>query len=160
MINESEIRLLCERKVAIKTLSGFRKQFRMPNKGDTISEKFLADLAESDLNEDLDKTYSKLRSGFGLKRKELAATEPIGNFGEVATSNFTYEVSVSPIEGEPANVLWRRAISRITNAESVTCPEFEQTFGKQFNILELALETPIDVEDVCLLYTSPSPRDS
>lgn len=148
MINESEIRLLCERKVAIKTLSGFRKQFRMPNKGDTISEKFLADLAESDLNEDLDKTYSKLRSGFGLKRKELAATEPIGNFGEVATSNFTYEVSVSPIEGEPANVLWRRAISRITNAESVTCPEFEQTFGKQFNILELALETPIDVEDV------------
>ena len=30
----------------------------------------------------------------------------------------------------------------------MTCPEFEETFGKQFNILELILEEPIDVEDV------------
>lgn len=148
MINESEIRLLNERKIGVKTLNGFRKHLRLPNKGDTLSEKFIADLAESDLNEDLDEAFSKLRSGFGLKRKELTATEPMGNFGEVATPGFTYEVSVSPIEGESANVLWRRAISRIANAESVTCPEFEKTFGKQFNILEVVLEEPIEVEDV------------
>ena len=148
MINESEIRLLNERKIGVKSLSGFRKHLRLPNKGDTLSDKFIADLAEADLNEDLDEAFSKLRSGFGFKRKELTATDPMGNFGEVATPGFTYEVSVSPIEGESANVLWRRAISRIANAESVTCPEFEQTFGKQFNILEVVLEKPIDVEDV------------
>ena len=148
MINESEIRLLNERKISVKTLSGFRKHFRMPNKGDALSDKFIADIAEADLNEDLEEAFSKLRSGFGLKRKELTASDPIGNFGEVATPSFTYEVSISPIEGESANVLWRRAISRISDAESVTCPEFEETFGKQFNILELVLEEPIDVEDV------------
>ncbi|QEG20657.1 hypothetical protein [Mariniblastus fucicola] len=148
MINESEIRLLSERKISLKTLSGYRKHFRVPAKGDTVSEKFLADLAEADLNEDLDNMFSSLRSGFGFKRKQLTATEPIGNFGEVATPGFTYEVSVSTIEDEPANVLWRRAISRIADADVVTCPEFEKTFGKQFNILELVLEKPIDVEDV------------
>ena len=148
MINESEIRLLNERKISVKTLSGFRKHFRMPAKGESLSDKFIADLAESDLNEDLDEAFSKLRSGFGLKRKELTATEPMGNFGEIATPAFTYEVSISAIEGESANVMWRRAISRISDAESITCPEFEKTFGKQFNILELVLEEPIDVENV------------
>lgn len=148
MINESEIRLLSERKVSVKTLGGFRKHFRMPDKGNTVSDDFLADLAEGDLNADLDTTFAKLKSEFGLKRKELNATDPIGNFGEVTTPGFTYEVSVSTIEGESVNVLWRRAISKISEAETVTCPAFETTFGKQFNILELTLQEPIDVEDV------------
>ena len=148
MINESEIRLLNERKAGIKTLGGFRKHFRKPEKGSTLSDEFLADLAEGDLNEDLDSTFAKLKSEFGLKRKQLSATDPIGNFGEVTTPGFTYEVSVSTIEGESSNVLWRRAISKISDAETVTCPAFEKTFGKQFNILELTLREPLDVEDV------------
>ena len=69
MINESEIRLLNERKISVKTLSGFRKHFRMPNKGDALSDKFIADIAEADLNEYLENAFSKLRSGFELKRK-------------------------------------------------------------------------------------------
>ena len=148
MINESEIRLLSERKVGVKTLSGYRKHIRQPDKGSTLSDEFLADLAEGDLNEDLDNAFAKLRSEFGLKRKQLAATDPIGNFGEVSTPGFTYEVSVSTIEGESTNILWRRAISKISEADSVTSSAFENTFGKQFNILELALREPIDVEDV------------
>ncbi len=148
MINESEIRLLSERKIGLKMLSGFRKHFRMPDKGKTVSDEFLADIAQSDLNEDLDNTFANLKSEFGFKRKELNATEPIGNFGEVATPGFTYEVSVVTIEGESGNVLWRRAISKISDADSVTSPAFEKTFGKQFNILELALQEPLDVEGV------------
>lgn len=147
MINESEIRLLSERKIPIKELSGFRKHHRVPTK-EAASESWLAGLAMEDLNDDLEETFSKLRSGFGFKRKQLAATDPTENIGEVATPGFTYEVSVSPIEDEPKMALWRKAISRITDADSVTSPEFEETFGNQFNILELILEQPVDVEDV------------
>ena len=131
----------------VKSLSGYQKHLRLSSK-EPVSDKFLADLASSDLNDELDKAFKKLRSGFGFKRKELTATEPLENCGEVATPGFTYEVSVSPIEDEPANVLWRRAISRISDAETVTSPEFEKTFGTQFNILELALTEPVDVEAV------------
>ena len=147
MINESEIRLLHESKTLIKELSGFRKHHRVSAK-EAPSLAWLAELALDDLNRDLEETFSKLRSGFGFKRKELTATDPIENIGEVSTPGFTYEVSVSPIEDQPQKTLWRRAISRITDADSVTGPEFEETFGKQFNILELILEEPIDVEDV------------
>jgi len=146
MINESEIRLLNERKMPIKSLSGYQKHHRIGK--EAISEKFLADLAASDLNDELDTAFAKLKSGFGFKRKELTASDPVENFGEVATPGFTYEVSVSTIEDEPANVLWRKAISRISAAETVTCPEFEATFGTQFNILELVLDEPVDVESV------------
>lgn len=147
MINESEIRLLSERKVPVKSLGGYQKHYRLPDK-DVLSDKFLAEWAEADLNKELDEAFAKLRSGFGFKRKELTATDPLENCGEVSTPGFTYEVSVTTIEDEPANVLWRRAISRITDAESVTSPEFDETFGKQFNILELILEEPVDVESV------------
>jgi hypothetical protein len=148
MINESEIRLLSEQKANLKTLSGYRKHHRMPEKGTVIADSFLAEIAENDLNEDLDNAFKKLRSEFGFKRKELSATDPIGNVGEVVTPGFTYEVSISTIEGESANVLWRRAISGIKSADAVTCPEFEATFGKQFNILQIQLKVPVDVEDV------------
>ena len=148
MINESEIRLLCETRRGLKTLSGYRKHHRMPEKGNVVADDFLAELAKQDLNEDLDNAFARLRAEFGFKRRELSATEPIGNFGEVSTPGFTYEVSVSTIEGEGANVTWRRAISNISQADSVTGPEFEKTFGKQFDTLELALKEPIDVEDV------------
>ena len=147
MINESEIRLLNETKVPIKELSGFRKHHRTSGK-DAPSVAWLAELAADDLNQDLEETFKKLRSEFGFRRKQLVANDPVENVGEVAAPGFAYEVSVSPIEDEPKNSLWRRAISRITDAESVTCPEFESAFGKLFNILELTLEVPVDVEDV------------
>lgn len=147
MINESEIRLLHESKTLIKELSGFRKHHRVSAK-EAPSLAWLAELALDDLNRDLEETFSKLRSGFGFKRKELTATDPIENIGEVSTPGFTYEVSVSPIEDQPQKTLWRRAISRITDADSVTGPEFEETFGKQFNILELILKEPVDIEDI------------
>jgi hypothetical protein len=147
MINESEIRLLSERKMPVKSLGGYKKHLKLSNK-EIISDKFLSELAASDLNDELDSAFAKLRSGFGFKRKELTATDPLENCGEVATPGFTFEVSVSTIEGEPSNVLWRRAISRISDAETVTSPEFEKTFGAQFNILELALNEPVDVEAV------------
>lgn len=133
--------------MSVKSLGGYKKHLRLNNK-ETISDKFLAELASSDLNDELDTAFAKLKSGFGFKRKELTATDPLENCGEVATPGFTYEVSVSTIEDEPANVLWRKAISRISDAETVTSPEFEKTFGNQFNILELALSEPVDVESV------------
>lgn len=148
MINESEIRLISQQRTAVKSLSGFRKHHKLPEKGTVLSDSFLADVAESDLNGDLDTTFKKLRAEFGFKRKELSATDPIGNVGEVATPGFTYEVSVSTIEGEGANVMWRRAISGIKSPDAVTCAEFEKTFGKQFNILEIQLKESVDVEDV------------
>lgn len=147
MINESEIRLLHERKIPVKELSGFRKHHRVPTK-EAASDSWLASLAQEDLNADLEETFANLRSGFGFKRKQLTATDPTENVGEVATPGFTYEVSISSIEDEPKMALWRRAISRISDADSVTSPEFEETFGCQFNILELALQQPVDVEDV------------
>ena len=147
MINESEIRLLNERKMPLKSLGGYQKHHRLSGK-EVVSDKFLTDLAASDLNDELESAFAKLRSGFGFKRKELTATDPMENCGEVATPGFTYEVSVSTIDGEPSNVLWRRAISRISDAETVTSPQFEETFGTQFNILELALTEPVDVEAV------------
>lgn len=148
MIDESEIRLLSQHKRAVRNLAGFRKHHRLPERGSVISDEFLASIAKDDLHNDLDETFSKLKSEFGFKRRQLKAADPVENFGEILTPGFTYEVSVATIEGESRDVMWRRAISRIEDAESVSCPEFERTFGRQFNTLEFPMNRAISVEDV------------
>lgn len=147
-INESDIRLLSEKRKPIKSLSGFKKYHRLPGKGDTMSESMLADLAQLDLDEDLDKTFSALRKKFGLKRKELETSGPTDGVGAITTPAFTYEVSVEAMEGESQHIIWRRAISAIKTADAVTSEPFDVVFGTDFNKLEILVNEAIDVESV------------
>lgn len=147
-INESDIRLLSENRLSLKSLAGFKKHHRMPDKGSTVSDSFLADIAQLDLDADLDKTFQALRKKFGLKRKDMATSGPIDGVGAITTPSFTYEVSVETMEDEPQKILWRRAISAITAADAVTSEPFEVVFGTDFNMLEIVLNKAIDVEAV------------
>jgi len=147
-IDQSDIRLISEQRRSLKSLTGFKKHHRLPDKGSTISESFLADVAQLDLDDDLDKTFASLRSKFGLKRKELETSGPIECVGAITTPVFTYEVSVETMEDEPHQVLWRRAISAIKEADSVTSEPFDIVFGTDFNMLEIMLTEALDVESV------------
>ena len=148
MINESEIRLIAEKTASLKSLTGFEKHHRVPDKGKLIAPGFLIQISATDIEQDIDQTFSKIRKAFGFKRKQLTANEPLEGCGEIQTPGFRYEVSVDTIDGKPDQVLWRRAIASITDAESITGPEFEAVFGKQFNVLEVSLPNEIDIEDV------------
>ena len=147
-INQSDIRLLSEKRVPLKSLTGFKKHHRLPDKGSTVSDPFLADLAKLDLDADLDKTFSALRKKFGLKRKEMETSGPGDGVGAITTPGFTYEVSVQTMEDEPQSVLWRRAISAIKEADAVTSEPFDVVFGADFDMLEILLNEAIDVESV------------
>ena len=147
-INQSEIRLISEQRRPLKELTGFKKHHRLPDKGSTVSDPFLADLAQLDLDADLDKTFAALRKQFGLKRKELETSGPVDGVGAITTPAFTYEVSVETLENEPKQVLWRRAISAIKEADAVTSEPFDEVFGANFDTLEIATNEPIDVEAV------------
>ncbi len=148
MINESEISLLCERQASVKSLLGFQKHHKLPDKGNLLSDSFLHDIAAADIEADIDQVFVKIRKQFGLKRKQLTAAEPIEGVGEIQTPDFRYEVSVSTIPGSPDKILWRRAVSAITNADAITSESFVKVFGTQFNVLEVVASDDLEVEDV------------
>ena len=147
-IDPAGIRLLSESRRSLKSLTGFKKSSRLPGKGETISESYLADVAQADLDSDLDKTFAALRSKFGLKRKEMRTMGPVDGLGAITTPVFTYEVAVEAIADQPHQVLWRRAITAITEAEAVTSDPFAVVFGDDFNTLEINSAISIDVESV------------
>ena len=143
-----EILLLAEQRIALKDLKGISKSASTPKKGMPISQKYLNDLANEHLDEDLQSTFAKLRSNFSFKRKELVADGPTDGIGVITTPAFIYEVTVLPIENDNRKVLVRRCIRQIEAPEAITGPEFAKVFESDFNQLQVASKAELDLEDI------------
>ena len=143
-----EILLLAEQRIALKDLKGISKTASTPQKGVPLSQKYLNDLAFEHLDENLQSTFAKLRSNFSFKRKELTADGPVDGIGVISTPAFIYEVTVIPIEDDNRKVLVRRCIRQISEADAITGAEFAKVFETDFNQLQVASETNLDLEDI------------
>ncbi len=143
-----EILLLAQQRIALKDLKGISKTASTPKKGVPLSQKYLNDLAHEHLDENLQGTFAKLRSHFSFKRKEIAADGPIDGIGVITTPAFVYEVTVVPIEEDNRRVLLRRCIRQIEDAAAITGEEFANIFESDFNQLQVAVKSELDLEDI------------
>ena len=143
-----EILLLAEQRIALKDLKGISKTAATPKKGVPLSQKYLNDLAFEHLDENLQATFAKLRSNFSFKRKELTADGPVDGIGVITTPAFIYEVTAIPVEDDNRKVCLRRCIRQITEADTITGAEFAKVFETDFNQLQVASETNLDLEDI------------
>lgn len=143
-----EILLIAEKRIALKDLKGISKTASAPKKGIPLSQKYLNDLADDHLDENLQTTFAKLRSNFSFKRKELIADGPTDGIGIITTPAFIYETTVMPLENDNRNVILRRCIRHITDASAITGEEFSKTFDSAFNQLQVESETELDLEEI------------
>ena len=143
-----EILLIAQQRIALKDLKGISKTASTPKKGVPLSQKYLNDLALEHLDENLQTTFAKLRSNFSFKRKELTADGPVDGIGVITTPAFIYEVTAMPIEQDNRKVLVRRCIRQITDADAITGAAFADVFETDFNQLQVASETDLDLEDI------------
>ena len=143
-----EILLIAQQRIALKDLKGISKSASTPKKGVPLSQKYLNDLSFEHLDENLQATFAKLRSNFSFKRKELTADGPVDGIGVITTPAFIYEVTALPIEEDNRKVLVRRCIRQITDADAITGAAFADVFETDFNQLQVASETDLDLEDI------------
>lgn len=144
----SEVRLLHETIQSFKNLNGFQKHHRVPQNDSVSDRQFLAELTAADLDADLQKTFSNLRSGFGFKRKELTVTGPVDGSGVIETPFFTYEINVLLCEDDVSQVAWRSAISQIRVPDHIFSDSFQKTFGNRFSIMEVSTSEPLNIEAI------------
>lgn len=144
----SDVRLLQETIQSFKQLNGFQKHHRVPQTGSATDTQFLSEITAADLDADLQKTFSDLRSGFGFKRKELTVSGPADGGGMIVTPYFTYELNVFLLEEDPSQVAWRSAISNIQLPEQIFAAPFQRTFANRFFILEVSTSAPLDIEAI------------
>ena len=143
-----EILLIAQQRIALKDLKGISKTASTPKKGVPLSQKYLNDLAFEHLDENLQTTFAKLRSNFSFKRKELTADGPVDGIGVITTPAFVYEVTAVAIQEDNRKVWVRRCIGQISEADAITGSEFAKVFGTDFNQLQVATETDLDLEDI------------
>jgi len=141
-------RLIAERSESIKELSSFAKHHRVPTQCSDSDQRFIADLAEPQLDEDLQTVFSSLRKSYGLKRKEISVDGPNDGGGVIRTPFFNYEIQVLQNQDYPGKVVWRRMISEITEPARVFAGPFEEVFENQFTVLEVLMTNPLDLEAI------------
>lgn len=144
----SGVRLLDERITSYKDLAGYQKHHRVPTSISDGDQRFLIELADADLDQDLQDVFAALRKSFGLKRRELAVDGPTEGRGVITTPFFNYEIQVSQAPDDPGKVLWQRAITEIQEAARVFAGPFEEVFGARFSTLEVLTRAALDLENI------------
>jgi hypothetical protein len=148
MNSSGSARLIDERSESIKELSSYAKHHRVPTQCSDSDQRFIADLAEPEIDEDLQEVFSALRKSYGLKRKEISVDGPNDGGGVIRTPFFNYEIQASQNQDYPGKVVWRRMISEITEPARVFAGPFEEVFENRFTVLEVLLTEPLDLEAI------------
>ncbi len=143
-----DVSLVDERNVPYKNLSGFQKHHKVPTSAGPGDHRYLCELAQSDLDEDLQEVFAALRKSYGLKRKEISVDGPVDGRGVITTPFFNYEIQISLAEDNPSRVNWQRSISAIREPARIFAGPFEEVFGERFSILEFNAKQLLDLEQI------------
>lgn len=129
----------------VKSLSGYRKFHRLPDRVNASSRKFVADLAADDIKQDVDEIYAAVREAMGYKRRDVEGSADRGS-GFVRTPDFEYSIGIDLVEDDPTTVIWRREVGGIQNPQVVLGKEFQRVFGRTFDTLVFEFARPFDLE--------------
>ncbi|WP_040891693.1 hypothetical protein [Zavarzinella formosa] len=137
-----------ERPAKIRELSGYQKNYRLPEANTPSAQKWLHRLAMPELQADLDEKFNAIREELGYKRKDLECVLGPDGFGFIRTPAFDYAVSVTIDSLEPTTMLWRRELSQFAKADLLQKPAFRKVFPDALETLEFHFDTLIDIEEL------------
>lgn len=141
-------RLVAERTTPIKQLGGYQKHHRIPTTVSDGDQRFICDLANSEMDDDLQEVFAAMRKNYGLKRKEISVDGPTEGRGVITTPFFNYEIQIQQDADEPSKVTWTRSITEINEPARIFAGPFDEVFGHQFSVLELETEEQLDLETI------------
>lgn len=148
MGNADSVRLVSEQTIPVKQLDGFQKHHRVPTASGPGDQRFVCDLAQSQIDADMQEVFSALRKSYGLKRKEISVDGPAEGGGFVTTPFFSYQIQVQQDTEKPSDVVWARWITEISEPARVFAGPFDEVFGRQFSVLEVLTQQPLDLEGI------------
>ena len=148
MGNADSVRLVSEQTTPIKQLDGFQKHHRVPTASNPGDQRFVCELAEPQIDSDMQDVFSALRKSYGLKRKEISVDGPTDGGGIVTTPFFCYQIQAAQDHEEPSKIIWSRWITEITEPARVFAGPFDEVFGQQFSVLEILTRQPLDLEAI------------
>jgi hypothetical protein len=142
------VQLIDRTSVPVNQLSGFQKHHRAPVSKTDFDQRFIVDLSATEMDDDLQSTFSALRKAYGLKRKEIQVDGPSDGGGTILTPFFRYLIQIEQNTERPNHVTWTRSIVEISEPARVFAGPFEQVFGNRFSELEVGTHDELDLEAI------------
>ncbi|GAA4422395.1 caspase family protein [Bremerella cremea] len=143
----AELLFKIEESEGLKSLSGWKKSYRVPDGYSDTTRLFAAGCGSDDLKTDLDATYDKLRKAFGFARRDLDVSEPGDGTGTIVTPYFNYSVSLELNPDELGEVVWTKTVDAIKAPDQITCAAFAEVFDDVFDTLEFSLPNWLEIDD-------------
>jgi hypothetical protein len=141
------VQIYSEQELSVRSLSGFRKHHRVPDRVTNATENFIATIATDDVSRDLEEVYESLKDAFRLKRKDLRSAQA-DSAGSIITPYFDYEVNVSLNPDDPSTVCWRRSVLNIRDPQQILTDDFDEVFDGVFDTLEIENARLLDIGSV------------
>jgi len=141
--------LVREQKESVRTLPSFNKKtHQVPADTSHHSQRFVASLASSLIDQEVDQFFKGLRSEFKFKRADLSVAKPGDGTATIITPFFSYSITVSQDPADPSEILWQRQISEIKDVSKVLSREFATVFEKVFDRVDYFPAQPIVLSDL------------
>lgn len=136
--------LVREQSCSIRSLPGFnKKNHQVPTDASRYSQTFLAGIASSSIEEEIDQIFKGLRSEFRFKRADLNVSKPGDGTATIITPFFNYSLTMSLDPQAPSEVICHRQVSEIKDIARVLSREFAIVFDKVFDRIEFYPPVPI-----------------
>lgn len=143
-----EFAILAERSVGVRQLKGRPKNFRWSTTDWDSRQRQLAQWAEDDLEQEIDRLFSQLRSRFELKRRDITVTGPHLGTASLATPSLDIEISLLADADDAETATWRWAITRIREPEVLTSHSLDGLLDIPPNKIAIELDLPLDLEAI------------
>lgn len=130
----------------VKTLAGFRKgHHSVPDAANAVTNAFLGEICASELGEQAEALFQKVRTGLGYKRKDLtlALTPPSA---ELTTKDFIVGIEYALDEQDPARYRVTEVMHGVRSGELVRTEEFATIFAGAFAEISFGLKKGTRVE--------------
>ncbi|MBX3737638.1 MAG: hypothetical protein KF715_13155 [Candidatus Didemnitutus sp.] len=133
---------------AVKNLGGFRKQHHtLPDAVNAATSAFLAKLCASELADEGEAMFQRVRAALGYKRAELAL-DVASPHAVLTAKDFVFEIAYALEERAPAEFVVTRTLHDVKSQEMLERTELDELFADAFDGIVFGLGKGVSVEGV------------
>jgi len=132
---------------SIKSLSGFKKGYRLPEYVSDTTMNFVRNVGREELTEEANDLFANLQSNFKYKRREISFTQDSG-FATILTPDFTVNISLDLDKDDLSQYIITFDVTEINNPDSITTKEFADTFDNVFDRTSFYFSKSPNIEEI------------
>jgi hypothetical protein len=132
---------------SIKSLSGFKKGYRIPEYVSDTTKNFVRNVGSEELAEEANNIFANLQSNFNYKRRDISFSQDSG-FATILTPDFTVNISLDLDEDDLGKYIITFDVTEIKNPDSLATKEFADTFDNVFDRTSFYFSKPPNIEEI------------